>query len=63
MSDDCATYIANYSAALAREKLYLEVIDSLMTAIAANHKAIISGAYNEAAQKIAAAKRVGLIHA
>lgn len=58
---DCVQYIANYSAALARERLYLEVIDGLMTAVATNHQAIISVAYNRAAEKIAAAKQIGLI--
>ena len=55
------TYIANYGAALAREKLYLEVIDDLMTAIASNIKEAINDAYKQSAAKIAAAKKIGLI--
>jgi len=58
---DCASYIANYSAALARERLYLEVIDDLLTAIATTQPAIISAAYNRSAEKIAAAKQIGLL--
>jgi hypothetical protein len=59
---DCAQYIANYQAALAREKLYLEVIEDLLGAIATDHRALISAAYNRAAEKITAAKQIGLIH-
>ena len=59
---DCSAYIANYSAALARERLYLEVINDLLTAIASDQKTIISAAYNRTSEKIAAAKLIGLIH-
>ena len=59
---DCSQYIANYEAALAREKLYLEVIDDLLCAIATGHRAMISAAYNRCAEKITAAKQIGLIH-
>ena len=58
---DCSSYIANYSAALAREKLYLEVIQKLMDAVATNNRTIINDAYKGAAEKIVAAKQIGLI--
>jgi uncharacterized HAD superfamily protein len=59
---DCSQYIANYEAALARERLYLEVIDDLLTSIASNNRMIISASYNRVSEKIAAAKQIGLIH-
>ena len=58
---DSIQYIANYHAALAREKLYLEVIQDLMDAIATNNRTIINSAYKGAADKIVAAKRIGLL--
>jgi hypothetical protein len=61
MADDCERFIANYHAALARERLYLEVIDDLLTSIATDNRAIISAAYNRSSTKIAAAKQIGLI--
>ena len=58
---DSISYIANYAAALAREKIYLEVIDDLMTAIAYDNKQTLNEAYKRSADNIAAAKRIGLI--
>lgn len=43
----------NYAACLAREKVHLEIIDELMTAIAADHRGKLSSAYNRAAMKLA----------
>lgn len=58
--DEVDSYIdaikRNYGAALDREKILLEVVDDLMTAIAADHRGKISQAYNRAAMKLAARK-------
>jgi hypothetical protein len=48
---------SNYRACLDRERVWLEVIDDLMTAIAADHRGKLSQAYNLAAMKIAHTKQ------
>jgi hypothetical protein len=59
--DEADSYInaikRNYGAALERERIWLEVIDDLMQAIASTSAQNISQAYNRAAMKIAATHR------
>jgi hypothetical protein len=54
------SFKANYGASLDRERVWLEVIDDLMVAIASNSARNISQAYNRAAMKIAGFKRTKL---
>lgn len=46
-------YKDQYGAALDRERVWLEIIDDLLTAIASDNRTKLSKAYNRAAYKIA----------
>ena len=55
-------YRENYGKCLERERVYLQVIDDLMTAMASDSRMRMSEAYNRSARRLAKAKEDGILH-